>query len=260
MKTYSLAMVNFIESLLRESEVMLLRHGETRLVAEKLSCGFVIELSKKVGGQSQYIGKNALLDAQSNRANIREDFKAGCTVNQLAEKYRLTTVRIYQIIGTRKENQIAKADMTLSAHVAITVTRMFMKTGITSEDSSIAARGLLAVIATKFAGMSIYIPKPSVAKTIIKNIHITRLYKNGKGIDALSKDFDLSGEDVKAIIDNHPRQPPEVVNSRLSLLKKRILNVADEFRAISPETCRTLETVAESIEQTHKIREAQEAH
>ena len=253
MKAYSLATVNLIESLLHESEAMLLRHGETRLAAEKLSCGFVIELSKKAGGQSQYIGKNALLNAQSNRASIREDFKAGCTVNQLAEKYKLTTVRIYQIVGTRKENQIAKADMTLSAHVAITATHMFIKTGSQPDDAAMAARGLLAVITAKFSGMSIYIPKTNIVKTIMQNIQITRYHKAGKSIAWLAEHYGLTEDQAAEISDAYPSPARAIpAASDLPRIKTRLCNMASIFSGYA-EINTLLEEATKRISRAEQI-------
>jgi len=152
MSTPGETIIKFIEMLLNESTALLIRHGEIRSDAEKLARGFVLSYSQKVSGQDLYFCKDLKFDAQKKRDDIRADFWAGSTVFQLSGKYKLSTVRIYQVLK-QKETELTENDTSLKAPLMIEAVRMLLKAGIDKEDAASAARGLIAVVLAKFSGI-----------------------------------------------------------------------------------------------------------
>lgn len=179
MSTTGETTIKFIEMLLNESAALLIRHGETRADAERLAQGFVLSYSQKVSGQKQlYFRKGLKIDAQVMRDTIRAEFWAGSTVFELSDKYNLSTARIYQIIK-QKEPELTETDTSLKAPLMIEAVRMLLKAGVEKEDSIRAARGLTAVILTRFSGIIISMPKPAIIKTIIGTLPAAAIVPDG---------------------------------------------------------------------------------
>lgn len=213
--------IKFIEVLLKESTALLSRHGETRAHAEKLSREFVVSYFRKVSGQgSLYFRKDLKFEAQSKRKAIRAEFLAGSTVFQLSDKYKLTTVRIYQIIK-QEEIELTETDTSLKAPLLIEAVRMFLKAGIEKEDATIAARGLIAVVLVRFSGIIISVPKPDAIKTIIAEIR-----------------------------KNHSTVTPD--SSELPRIKTHLFNMAENFRD-HVEINALLESATEKINRVEGI-------
>jgi Mor family transcriptional regulator len=250
MKIYSATTIRFIEALLCESASLLVRHGETRSDAHQRSLGFIMDFSLKLNGERIYFGKNSLLKAQMQRVSIRSDYQAGCTVAELASKYNLSTVSIYNTVREQKETGTAKPDTAVTAPLAVAAARMMIDAGIVAEDAVEAVRGLLAVVAARFAGTVVYLPKPGPMKIILKYIWISGLHKSGKSIRNISEVSGLSQREITTIIEAHPAQV--MPNSKdLPILNKRLLCMAASFSDYS-EISTLLEVAANNVSQAHE--------
>lgn len=105
---------------------------------------------------------------------------------------------------------------------------MLINAGMSKEDAANAARGLTAIIVARFSGILISIPKIDKISSIIRNIYIVRLYKSGKGVKKIAKQFTLSEQETAAIIETHP--PLTVPGTKeLPILRKQLFKIAEAF-------------------------------
>ena len=246
--------IRFIEILLNESATLFIRHGENRQIAEKMSRAFVIDALRHLESNLVYLGKNTLLDARLRHDFIRDDHAAWVTIEQLAASYNLSTRQIYTIVFYKKVDEASKAARAVAPVIATSAARMMIKIGVQPNDAIEAVRGMLAVISVKTGGNGVYIPKTDNIKKIIRDIEIIKMHRAGRGVSGLSRFFNLTKQETQEVIDNYPVEPLAARNS-LSLLKKRILNIVDEFNEVSPATCRLLEAAADSVEKQNNRAE-----
>jgi Mor family transcriptional regulator len=249
MRTPGETTIKFIEMLLNESVALLIRNGETRADAERLARGFVLSYSQKTSGQTLYFRKDLKFDAQSKRNAIRADFWAGSTVFELSDKYKLSTVRIYQIIK-QKETELTETDTSLKAPLMIEAVRVLLKAGIEKEDAINAARGLIAVVLARFNGILLSMPKQDKIDTVIRNIEIVRYHQAGKSLANIAAHFRLSAEEIRNIVKNYPTAAmPDA--SELPKIKTHLFNMASSF-SDHPEIKFLLETAGDTVMQAQK--------
>jgi Mor family transcriptional regulator len=209
---------------------MLIRHGETRADAEKLSRDFVMSITHELQGNLLYFGKNTLLNAQTKYGFIRDDFRNGQSIEQLAESYNLSTRRIHSIIHKLEDSGTTKAATTAAPVIALVATRMFLKIGLAAVDATSATRGLLAVISAKAGGNSVYIAKPRTVQNIIKTIDVCCHHRNGKSIRQLGKIFSLPESEISTIIEAYPIAATSGVKN-LDAIAKQIFNMTAAIRS-----------------------------
>lgn len=251
MSTTGETTIKFIEMLLNESIALLIRHGETRVDANKLARGFVLSYSQKTSGLRYiYFNKNLKFDAQIKRDTIRADFRAGLSVFQLSDKYKLTTTRIYQVLK-QKETELTESDTSQKAPLMIESVRMLLKAGIEKEDAISSARGLVAVILARFAGITLPLPNQDQIETVIRNIEIVRHFRAGKSTESLAVHFGLSVEEIRDIVKNHPSAAmPD--SAELPKIKTRIFDMAANFSG-HPEINALLGEATDRISRAEKI-------
>ncbi|MBI2354261.1 MAG: hypothetical protein HYV06_04385 [Deltaproteobacteria bacterium] len=257
-KRHTAASIRFIETLMKDSSAMLIRHGESRPDAQQLSRDFALEISRKLSGGLMYFGKNTYLEAHARHGQIRDDYREGATIEQLAEKYSLSTRRIHSVIHELKNTPPAKAATTGAPAIAVIAARMMMKIGLDQNDAANAARGLLAVIAAKFGGTALYIPKQNKIQAIIRDIEIFRAHRAGKSITTLTEYFQLSEEEIKTVIEYYPA--PKLSEGRLtelSLINGWILEVAATCRE-DPEMHAPLEIAADNVAKARNVAKKQD--
>ena len=236
--------------LLHESAALLIRHGETRVDAEKRAKGFVLSYSQKVSGQELYFRKDLKFDAQKKRDVIRADFRAGISVFQLSEKYKLSTVRVYQVLN-RKETELTETDTSLKAPLMVEAARMLLKAGIENEDAASAARGLTAVILARFSGIIISMPKQKIIKHVIRSIEIVRHFRAGKSNDSIADLFGLSVEEINDIVTNYPTATiPD--SAELPKIRTRLFTMAANFSGYA-EINALLESATKQISRAEEI-------
>lgn len=251
MSTTGETTIKFIEMLLNESAALLVRHGETHADANKLARGFVLSYFHKVSGlRHLYFRKDLKFDALIKRDTIRADFKAGLTVFELADKYKLTNIRIYQVLK-QKEAELTETDTSQKAPLMIEAVRMLLKAEIDKEDAISAARGLVAIILARFAGIIISISNPGQIETVIRNIEIVRHYRAGKSTGSLAAHFKLPAEEIRDIVKTYPAAKiPEV--SDLPKIKTRLFNMASSFSG-HDEIKALLESATDQISRAERI-------
>lgn len=241
--------IKVIKTLFIESVASLIRHGESHTYAEKLAREFVLSVLKKLDRISIYFPQKIELAHQLKRDAIRHDFWAGCTVFELAKKYQLTNVRIYQILR-KKEKECAESDTSGEVHIFIGAARMFLQSGLEKEDATNAARGLAAVILTRLRGICTTVPGTERVNKIITNIQIWRAYRTGKSITGLAGIFNLPEDEIQAAIEQQRAIAiSEADVNGLTLLKRKVLEVANTFKEMSPEAGDLLERTAENFDQ-----------
>lgn len=224
---------------------MLTRHGESLPNAQKMSRDFVVEVSRQLNGDKMYFGKSTV---QARVMAVQDDYRNGETIEQLRVKYSFSTRHIYNII---KKTSPSKARTTGAPAIAIIATRMMMKAGVDQDDAVNAARGLLAVVAARLGGASLYIPAPRNAEGIIKQIEIVRYSQAGKSLESLVTHFGLSVEEIRDILKNHPAAT--MPDSReLPKIKTRLFNMAASFSGYA-EINTLLESATNSITRAEKI-------
>lgn len=260
--THTPETIRFIQTLVTESTAMLIRHGETGQTAKQLSALFVADVCKLLSGSVYYFGKNISLNAQSMKEIIRAGHNNGESINQLAKQHGLSGRRIYDILFYEKDKPAAKAATKSAPMLAVSAMRIFLKAGISKEDSKEAARGLLAVLTAKFGGGYVYIPSQRRAAFILRDIDIFNLHKSGKSKGWLAEHFLLSIQDIDKIIENYPA--PATPGRELPLVKKKLAGCTAELREYMdvnpadstvdvPEIITCLEAAAEQISRAEEI-------
>jgi Mor family transcriptional regulator len=250
-KKHSTQAIRFIEILLNEGIAILSRHGETADNAYKLSRKFVVDVHQQLTGALMYFGKNSLFDTQMRHLGIKEDFHNGTTIEQLAFKYNLSSRQIYTIVHHKKNLAPDKAVTTGAPAMAILATRMFMKAGLEQDNAVSAARGLLVVVSAKMGGTAPYITNPRFVEGIIKQIEIARYHQAGKSIGSLAAHFQLTAEEISAIVKNHPAATmPDA--SELPKIKTRLFNITTSFSGFD-EVNTLLEEATERISRAEEV-------
>lgn len=244
--------VRFIETLLDESAAMLIRYGEGRECAEKLSREFSIEACRKLGGQLQYISKNIQLEAHHRHYQIREDFDQGTSIEDLSDKYQLSTRRVFTICREIRDTAPVKsAAKGFYSIISIAAARMFMRIGENAADATSATRGLLAVIAVKFGGKQLYIPSGNTLVRLLRMIDVYRLDMRGFCHAAIATRFNLTEDQIAEISDAYPaRNIPD--SSELPKIKKQLFNYAKTFSDYA-EINTLLESATETISRAEQI-------
>lgn len=250
-KKHSHSNIRLIETLMSAATAMLARHGDPLPDAKKMSEVFIIEVCRQLKSELIYFGKNSAFDTQMRHWAIKEDFRNGATIEQLAFKHSLSTRQINTIVYHKKDLTPIKAATTGAPVVAILATRMMMKAGLEQDDAVSATRGLLAVIATKLGGTAQYITSPRFAEGIIKQIEIVGHYQAGKSIESLAAHFGLLPEEIRDILKNYPQATmPDA--SELPKIKTRLFNMVSSFSGY-PEINTLLESAVQNISRSEEI-------
>ena len=119
-------------------------------------------------------------------------------------------------------------------------------------DAANAARGLTGIIAAKFGGKVLYVPKATQIKTEERHAEIWRQYQAGTGFEELATNSGLSERQVRSIVTTYSsKNRTGAVAGKLSLLNKRILEVAANCRE-DPEVHALLEMAVNNVSQAHK--------
>lgn len=134
----------------------------------------------------------------------------------------------------------------------IEAVRMLLKAGIEKEDTTNAARGLVAVVLARFSGIVLTIPQQDTIKTVIRNIEIYRMYKAGKSIYTIAKLLNFSEPEITTIIEAHPKSPVPGAKE-LPILRKQLFTMAENFRDKNIEVFSLLEAAADKVMQAHEV-------
>lgn len=243
--------VKFIEVLLDESAAMLTRYGESSESAKILSREFVVEACRRLNGKQLYIGKNTLIEAQQQRYRIREEFSHGANIEDLADKYVLSTRQIRAICHEIRDTAPAKAATKGADLIAIVAVQMFMKIGESADDAVSAARGLLAIITAKFGGQQFYILSGKYLIRILRMIEVYRLDMSGYSHAAIAERLNITEDQVAEISDAYPAiNIPD--SSGLPKIRKHLSGYAKTFSGYA-EINALLESATESITRAETI-------
>lgn len=244
------ATIKLFEVLWHEAASLLIRHGEQRETADRLSRATVVEIALQMQGQV-YFAKNREIEAQTKHRLIRADYKQGNTPLELSEKYSLSPRRIHSILFEPQED--AKMSAGSYSTIMILITKMMLKSGVECEDATNAARGFVTILAARYGGRTVRFPVPHVVTVIMLQIEVYRMFRAGKSIGKLSVAFNKSEAEIQTIINNYPVKAPhsETANS-LSFLKKQIVAVALKCRD-DPDIHSLLENAANSVEKAEQM-------
>jgi len=251
---HSAESIRFVESLMIEIQTVLCRHGETSTQAERMGRSLALKIARQLESSLIYFSKNTVNQAHARYTLIREDYRDGKTIKQLAGDYNLSDRRIYSILFEIKDAGKSQAANLKAQTMAVTTTGMLMSIGLDPDDARNAASGLISIISAKFGGKTIHIPNERNIRRIIRDIELYRLYKAGKSIAFLAAYFTLSEKDVNNVIDWYPE--PRVTTesmSGLTLLKRQILDIAASFREMSSDVTDLLESAARTVARAQEI-------
>lgn len=257
---------SFVRTLQVEGAALLARHGEDIATSTRGGEEFAFHVLDRIGGSAMYFKKGASETTHQKHAAICENHKATAeSIEELALKYDMSNRQIYNVIR-------ATSDLTTSKRpasnlgiqcIAIEAARMLLKAGISPNDAACAARGLTGIIVAKFGGKTFYVPKAIALKTAQKHAEIWRQYQLGATYKDLAIRFELSERQIMSIVSSYAhkeRKGGGISLTTLSLLKRRILDVALNNKGVNPDIDSLLAAAADNVGQAQIIVGSSQEH
>jgi len=222
------ACIRLVKILMEESRAMLIRHGETIDSANRLSRGFVIDLCHHLGGVLFYLKKQYYANKKELSKTVKSRLEQGEKIENLADEYGISTRRIYQIKKAVIDELPVTDKNEANCAFALTAARMLIKSGVSHQDAVSAARGLIAVVAARVGGHTVYIPIKKTARGILNQLEIYQAFQAGKSIRQLAAAYSMPTEEITTMINNIPVFIPS--SSDFPAIRTRLLDVAGRFK------------------------------
>jgi Mor family transcriptional regulator len=240
--------------LTREAAALLERHGEDAKTARRGADAFVERLRLVIGSVQFYVAANLREEKKLIREKVVNSDES---VNELAQRHGLSTVRIYQIMRiTNSKSPPTKQNGEIRA-IAIEVARMLITHGVEPEDAAQAASGFISIFTAHFARQIIYLKKGAQEKAAKKDRQIVRQYRAGVPIRTIAENYGVTIARVGQIIKNQGEISPGQKRSAMTLsrLKKSILEASVTYRQNQPneEVFSLLMTAADAVDKARTI-------
>lgn len=249
--------LTFYNFLITEGAAMLFRQGQSRQEAEKAAEVFALNVVQKLGGTDLYLGMKRQEERQAKLVTVKEQIdENGVDIAALAGQHGLGIRQIYNVIKATKDITALKSQKTNKPLqlVAIEATRMFLKAGIEIEDAATAARGLLAILSARFGDTRVYVPQLTMLNTRRKHDEIFRQYQGGATYEELAAKYNLTTRQARNITAKYIEKGNTGDSLiQLSLIKRRILQVTQNYRNTAEPAYTALQELTEKVEEVRQI-------
>ncbi len=239
-----------------QAMALLIRQGESVLDAEKHAKAFTMRVLEKIGGVQIYIPQNTIQKAIENRASLRAEFKISReTVVEFALRNDISTVYAYQILKeTTAASSRKQAGYHILSDIAIEAARMLVATGVSILDAAPMAKDFTSVMLAKWGGQQVYFPSIKLLSAWKRAADIWKQHLAGHEAGEIAHRYGLSEQAVHLIIRERCKESGQVPPGErrkkhpLSLLRSRILQVAEGFRNNNQQAFSGLQKIAGQID------------
>ena len=250
-----------LETLISEGAALLARHGEDTATSERGGKDFAFCVITHFSAQKVYFPKFTKDAARKRMAAISEDVQQNRqSASEIVKTYKVNMTLAYQIIKQTKDLAAGTQD----AHyvikgIAIEAARMLIKHSVAPSDAVVAARGIAGLLVAKWSGQYLSFPRLEIIKAQKRSEDIIRQYKANVSCAEIATRYGLSFVRVYQVIEDYCRKngidTPRIKNrlNTFLTLKRRILEVAVNYRGVSAEVCTLLESAADKISKAGEV-------
>ena len=243
-----------------EAEKLLINHGEDKATSARCAQACVERIIAAVGGGQFYFPKWTNEQARTKNAEIKNELlNSRESIRAIASRHGITEVTAYKIL---KETYNVVPSQRTSSHdvveaFAIEAAKMLMKIGISPGDAVLAARGYTAVLIAHFGGRTIYLPSVKSIEAQRLEKQIVAMHLSGMSAKQIGVRLNITDAWVGQVIKRHcaatGESSPKHKRYMESILqtKRRVLELADSYRATNSDSSTLFRQAAALIEEAH---------
>lgn len=245
-----------LDYLFREAASLLIRQGESQTEAEKQAKSFAMRVLKRIGGGQLYIPKETSKKAAVNQAELRTKFnKTGEQVPDFARNNGISSVWAYHILkATKYGTGLQNSSNQFLSDITIEAARMLVTTGVPINEAAAMAADFISVSFGKYRGLTLYFPSVKQYQARERASDIWKQYQTGHKVDEIAGRYGLSVQAVYLIIRERCQETGGIPPGKsrkghpLLLVRRRILQVAEDYRTRDQPAFNKLQKIAGQID------------
>lgn len=250
---------NIVQYLTEEALHLLVRQGETPENAAKEANAFILRLLHRIGGGQIYIPKGTAKQVEEKRTALKAALKQSReSVYDFARKNQISTVCAYLLLKKTSQKPTTKRAVDPALNdMSIEIARSLVITGASLQDAVPVAKDFSAVVFARLQGKSVYFPTAEKLKIREKAEKIWKMYQEQTSLQEIADRFGFTLQHISQLIRERAKRegiatPAEKKAHPLAYIHRRILSVAEDYRAENQQAFEKLQGLAEQINDVKK--------